>query len=115
MFDDLGNLFTVNNDNDTEDNPRLLHLVEDGAYGWHSGALWVDGHASRLTPTFRKPWYEDGLWREHHHGQPAWVMLKADVTQRSSSSAMPPLVFPVPPRTPRPCGICRHAECQGRG
>ena len=74
VFDDLGNLFTVDNDNDAEDNPRLLHLVEGGHYGWHSGALWVDGHASPLTPKFRHPWYEDGLWREHHDGQPAWVM-----------------------------------------
>lgn len=74
VFDDLGNLFTVDNDNDAEDNPRLLHLVEGGDYGWHSGALWVDGHASPLTPKFRHPWYEDGIWREHHDGQPAWVM-----------------------------------------
>jgi quinoprotein glucose dehydrogenase len=74
VFDDLGNLFTVDNDNDAEDNPRLLHLVEGGHYGWHGGALWVDGHASPLTPKFRHPWYEDGLWREHHDGQPAWVM-----------------------------------------
>ena len=74
VFDDLGNLFTVDNDNDAEDNPRLLHLVEGGNYGWHGGALWVDGHASPLTPKFRHPWYEDGLWREHHDGQPAWVM-----------------------------------------
>lgn len=74
VFDDLGNLFTVDNDNDAEDNPRLLHLVEGGHYGWHGGALWVDGHASPLTPKFRHPWYEDGLWREHHAGQPAWVM-----------------------------------------
>jgi quinoprotein glucose dehydrogenase len=74
VFDDLGNLFTVDNDNDAEDNPRLLHLVEGGHYGWHGGALWADGHASPLTPKFRHPWYEDGLWREHHDGQPAWVM-----------------------------------------
>jgi quinoprotein glucose dehydrogenase len=74
VFDELGNLFTVDNDNDAEDNPRLLHLVEGGHYGWHSGALWADGHASPLTPKFRHPWYEDGLWREHHDSQPAWVM-----------------------------------------
>jgi quinoprotein glucose dehydrogenase len=74
VFDDLGNLFTVDNDNDAEDNPRLLHLLEGGHYGWHSGALWVDAHASPLTPKFRHPWYEDGLWRERHDGQPAWVM-----------------------------------------
>lgn len=74
VFDNLGNLFTVDNDNDAEDNPRLLHLVEGGHYGWHSGALWVDDYASPLTPKFRHPWYEDGLWREHHDGQPAWVM-----------------------------------------
>ncbi|MGA1338557.1 MAG: PVC-type heme-binding CxxCH protein [Opitutales bacterium] len=74
VFDDLGNLFTVDNDNDAEDNPRLLHLMEGGHYGWHGGALWVDGHASPLTPKFRHPWYEDGLWREHHDGQPAWVL-----------------------------------------
>jgi quinoprotein glucose dehydrogenase len=74
VFDDLGNLFTVDNDNDAEDNPRLLHLVEGGHYGWHGGALWVDGHASPLTPKFRHPWYEDGLWREPHDGQPAWVL-----------------------------------------
>jgi quinoprotein glucose dehydrogenase len=74
VFDDLGNLFTVDNDNDAEDNPRLLHVVEGGDYGWHSGALWGDAHASPLTPKFLHPWYEDGLWREAHAGQPAWVM-----------------------------------------
>jgi quinoprotein glucose dehydrogenase len=74
VFDDYGNLFTVDNDNDAEDNPRLLNIIEGADYGWHSGALWVDPRISSISPRFRHPWYEDGLWKERHEEQPAWVI-----------------------------------------
>jgi quinoprotein glucose dehydrogenase len=74
VFDDYGNLFTVDNDNDAEDNPRLLNIIEGADYGWHSGALWVDDRISSISPRFRHPWYEDGLWKERHEEQPAWVI-----------------------------------------
>lgn len=73
VFDDHGNLFTVDNDNDAEDEPRLLNIIEGADYGWHSGALWVDARISPLAPRFRHPWYEDGLWKARHEEQPAWV------------------------------------------
>ncbi|MFN9912003.1 MAG: hypothetical protein ACK53L_05445, partial [Pirellulaceae bacterium] len=62
------------NDNDAEDNPRLLNIIEGADYGWHSGALWVDDRISSISPRFRHPWYEDGLWKERHEEQPAWVI-----------------------------------------
>lgn len=74
VFDDHGNLFTVDNDNDAEDEPRLLNIIEGADYGWHSGALWVDARISPLAPRFRHPWYEDGLWKARHEEQPAWVI-----------------------------------------
>jgi len=74
VFDDYGNLFTVDNDNDAEDNPRLLNIIEGADYGWHSGALWVDERISSFSPRFRHPWYEDGLWKDRHEEQPAWVL-----------------------------------------
>ncbi|HRE80948.1 MAG TPA: HEAT repeat domain-containing protein [Opitutaceae bacterium] len=79
VFDPLGNLFTVDNDNDAADeSPRLLHLVEGADYGWHAGNLWVDDQLSPLAPRFRRPWYEDGLWQSRFPGQPAWVMPPID-------------------------------------
>lgn len=75
VFDDLGNLFTVDNDNDAADEkPRLLHLVEGGDYGWHAGNLWLDDSLPAIAPDFRRPWFEDGIWKERFDGQPAWVM-----------------------------------------
>ena len=73
VFDDLGNLITVDNDNDAEDDPRLLNLLQGGDYGWSNGNLWADDSLPSFAPVFRRPWYGDKLYEMQYPNQPAWV------------------------------------------
>ncbi|MFN0067941.1 MAG: PQQ-dependent sugar dehydrogenase, partial [Limisphaerales bacterium] len=52
-FDDLGNLFTVDNDTAGADPCRVLHLVEGGDYGWRASYQHMRGFG---------PWVQEGLW-----------------------------------------------------
>jgi quinoprotein glucose dehydrogenase len=73
VFDDLGNLITVDNDNDAEDDPRLLHVLQGGDYGWRNGNLWKNESLPTYSPDFRRPWYEDLVYQKQHPNQPAYV------------------------------------------
>jgi len=53
-FDALGNLFTVDNDTTGPDEPRLLHLVEGGDYGWRCSYQHMKNFG---------PWCEEEVWR----------------------------------------------------
>ncbi len=73
VFDDLGNLITVDNDNDAEDDPRLLSLLQGADYGWSNGNLWADDSLPSFAPVFRRPWYGDKLYEMQYLNQPSWV------------------------------------------
>ena len=53
-FDDLGNLWTVDNDTAGADPCRVLHLVEGGDYGWRMSYQHMKGFG---------PWVSEEMWR----------------------------------------------------
>ena len=71
-FDPHGDLFTVDNNSDSGDKARLVHLVEGGDSGWRIGFQFIQ------KPTSRGAWNEEKLW----------VPGEAE----KSASILPPLV-----------------------
>ena len=64
-FDDLGNLFTVDNNSDGGDLARLLHVVPGGEYGWNMAYQYFAD---------RGPWHREKLWHLAHAEQAAWIV-----------------------------------------
>jgi quinoprotein glucose dehydrogenase len=64
-FDDLGNLFTVDNNSDGGDQARLVHLLPGSDSGWNMSFQYMED---------RGPWHREKLWHTAHDGQPAWVI-----------------------------------------
>jgi quinoprotein glucose dehydrogenase len=64
-FDDLGNLFTVDNNSDAGDQARLVHLLPGCDSGWNMAFQSIDD---------RGPWHREKLWHTAHDGQPAWIV-----------------------------------------
>ena len=58
-FDDLGNLWTVDNDTAGADPCRVLHLVEGGDYGWRTSYQHMEGFG---------PWVQEELWKGGQDG-----------------------------------------------
>jgi len=58
-FDDLGNLWTVDNDTAGADPCRVLHLVQYGDYGWRTSYQHMDGFG---------PWVKEELWKGGQDG-----------------------------------------------
>ncbi|MEL6904477.1 MAG: PVC-type heme-binding CxxCH protein, partial [Planctomycetota bacterium] len=68
VFDDEGNLFTLDNNSDAGDEARWTFLVEGSDSGWRQAYQW----ANDVTP--RGPWIAEGLCVPHHSDQPAYVL-----------------------------------------
>jgi quinoprotein glucose dehydrogenase len=68
-FDDLGNLWTVDNDTAGADPCRVLHLVEGGDYGWRTSYQHMEGFG---------PWVQEELWKG---GQDGILPLAGTVSQ----------------------------------
>jgi quinoprotein glucose dehydrogenase len=67
-FDDFGNLFTGDNNSDSGDRARWVHVVEGGDSGWRYSYQWIEG-------TWRRgPWNDEKLWHPHHEGQAAYIV-----------------------------------------
>ncbi len=64
-FDDLGNLFTVDNNCDGGDKARLVHLVPGGDSGWTMEYQYLAD---------RGPWNRERMWELPHDGQPLWLI-----------------------------------------
>ncbi|HVJ83480.1 MAG TPA: PVC-type heme-binding CxxCH protein, partial [Planctomycetia bacterium] len=67
-FDEFGNLFTCDNNSDSGDRARWLHIVEGGDYGWRIGYQFFD------VPTPRGPWNNEMLWKPDVAKRAAWIM-----------------------------------------
>ena len=64
-FDDHGNLFTGENNSDSGDEARLVHVVEGGETGWRMAFQYLSD---------RGPWNREKLWHPRHEGQPAYII-----------------------------------------
>jgi quinoprotein glucose dehydrogenase len=53
-FDDAGDLFTCDNNSDSGDQARLVHVVEGGESGWSIGWQWIEGPTPRGRGTARR-------------------------------------------------------------
>ena len=68
-FDDLGNLFTVDNNSDAGDKARLVHLVHGADAGWRMEYQYLDD---------RGPWHREKIWHTETDGQPAFCLPPAE-------------------------------------
>ena len=64
-FDDLGEWFTVDNNSDSGDKARIVHIVEGGDSGWRM-------HYQYLPD--RGPFNRQRIWEPHHNEQPAHIV-----------------------------------------
>ena len=64
-FDDLGNLFTGDNNSDGGDRARLVHVVRGSDSGWRMYYQYLGD---------RGPWNREQLWHPKHDGQPAYIV-----------------------------------------
>ncbi len=67
-FDRWGNLFTGDNNSDSEDRARVVYVAEGGETGWDMAYQTLGGDNER------GPWVQEGVWRTDHEGRPAWVL-----------------------------------------
>jgi quinoprotein glucose dehydrogenase len=68
IFDEYGNLFTVDNNSDSGDKARLVYVVEGGDSGWRIGYQFLK------EPVNRGPWNEEKIWHLRHDGQAAYFL-----------------------------------------
>ncbi|HEY2411775.1 MAG TPA: PVC-type heme-binding CxxCH protein [Pirellulaceae bacterium] len=64
-FDDFGNLFAGDNNSDSGDQARWVHLVEGGDSGWRMAYQYFSD---------RGPFNREKLWHPQHEGQPAYIV-----------------------------------------
>ncbi len=67
-FNDLGDLFTVDNNSDSGDEARVVRVVEGSDSGWRVGFQSIE------TPNSRGVWNSEDLWHPRQDGQPAYLM-----------------------------------------
>ena len=68
VFDELGNLWTGDNNSDGGDKARWVHVVEGSDSGWRYSYQWL------TDPVLRGPWNDEKLWHPHHPGQAAYLL-----------------------------------------
>jgi quinoprotein glucose dehydrogenase len=67
-FDELGNLFTGDNNCDGGDRARWVHVLDGGDSGYRYGYQWMD------EPYLRGPWNDEKLWHPRFDGQAAYIV-----------------------------------------
>lgn len=67
-FDQYGNLFTCDNNSDSGDKARWVHLVEGGDSGWRVGYQYLE------WPVSRGPWNAEKLWHLRWDDQAAYLL-----------------------------------------
>lgn len=96
-FDDLGNLWTVDNDTAGTDPCRVLHLIEGGDYGWRMSYQHMKGFG---------PWVQEELWR----GGLAGVLPPAGTVSQGPAGLA---FYPGTSTTPQLAGKFLHADFPG--
>lgn len=64
-FDDYGNLFTCDNNSDSGDRARFVHVVEGGDTGWRMYFQYLSD---------RGPWNREKMWHPTNADQPAYII-----------------------------------------
>lgn len=64
-FDDMGNLFTGDNNSDSGDQARWVHVVQGGDSGWRMSYQYLPD---------RGPFNREKIWHPAHPGQPAYIV-----------------------------------------
>jgi quinoprotein glucose dehydrogenase len=64
-FDDLGNLFTVDNNSDAGDKARLVHLMPGSDSGWNMAFQYLSD---------RGPWHREKIWHLANDSQSAGLV-----------------------------------------
>ncbi len=74
-FDDHGNLFTWDNNSDSGDQARWVHVVPGGDSGWRCGYQYGTGYHTPAVPQGnRGPWNTEKLWLPQWDGQAAYIV-----------------------------------------
>ncbi len=74
-FDDLGNLFTFDNNSDSGDRARWVNIVEGGDSGWRGGFQYGTlYHTPEVPQGNRGPWNVEKLWLPFWEGQAAYIV-----------------------------------------
>ncbi len=68
VFDELGNLFTGDNNSDGGDRARWVYIVEGGDSGWRVGWQFIE------YPNSRGPWNAEKMWHPQWDGQAAHLL-----------------------------------------
>lgn len=80
-FNELGDLFTVDNNCDQGDKARVCYLLEGGDTGWHMGHQALTTYKDYLKDGgfAQKPhWLAEHLWEKPQPGQPRWIIPPID-------------------------------------
>lgn len=67
-FDKFGNLITCDNNSDSGDRARVVHVVEGGDSGWRMSFQYI------TEPVSRGPWNDEKLWHPYWKGQAAYIV-----------------------------------------
>ncbi|MGH7168743.1 MAG: HEAT repeat domain-containing protein, partial [Gemmataceae bacterium] len=67
-FDAHGDLFSVDNNSDSGDRARLVHIIEGGDSGWRTGYQYGSDFSDR------GPWNAEKIWHLPNADQPAFVV-----------------------------------------
>jgi quinoprotein glucose dehydrogenase len=74
-FDDHGNLFTFDNNSDSGDRAKWIHIVEGGDSGWRGGYQYGTLYHTPAVPQGNRGAYNvEKLWQPQHEGQPAYIV-----------------------------------------
>lgn len=74
-FDDFGNLFTFDNNSDSGDRAKWIHIVEGGDSGWRGGYQYGTLYHTPSVPQGNRGAYNvEKLWHPQHEGQPAYIV-----------------------------------------
>ena len=68
VFDEHGNLFTLDNNSDGGDMARWTYLLPGSDSGWRQAYQWAN------EPSPRGPWNAEEMWKPLHEEQPAFIL-----------------------------------------